>query len=127
MAKIISVTDLVRNAAAIAREVETEGTIYRITRGGRGSMVLLDEAYFDGWMNALDEMQRPDWREVLAETRRDIAAGRGRALDDYVKEKGLEGPQGSAHPASRKPARRAPEPSRKKGRRRAASPRGRTP
>ncbi|HSK00471.1 MAG TPA: type II toxin-antitoxin system Phd/YefM family antitoxin [Kofleriaceae bacterium] len=126
MAKIISVTDLVRNAASIAREVETEGTIYRITRGGRGSMVLLDEEYFEGWMSALDEMQRPDWREVLAETRRDVAAGRTRSLDAYVKEKGLEGPEGSAHPAGRKPARRAPATGRKKGRQRPANPRGRT-
>jgi PHD/YefM family antitoxin component YafN of YafNO toxin-antitoxin module len=48
--EIISVTDLVRNAASIAREVEADGTVYRITRGGRGSMVLVDEAYFKaGW------------------------------------------------------------------------------
>lgn len=117
-------TDLVRNAAAIAREVETEGTIYRITRGGRGSMVLVDEAYFEGWMNAIDEMQRPDWREVLEETRRDVAAGRGRSLEDFVKEKGLEG---TAHATGRKPARRAVEPGRKKGRRGPANPRRRTP
>jgi len=74
MEKIISVTDLVRNAARIAKDVEMEGTVYRITRGGRGSMVLVDEEYFDGWMAALDEMRRPDWREVLTETQRDFAA-----------------------------------------------------
>ena len=61
MEKIISVTDLVRNAAAIAREVAAEGTVYRITRGGRGAMVLVDQEYFDGWMAAIEEMQRPDW------------------------------------------------------------------
>jgi PHD/YefM family antitoxin component YafN of YafNO toxin-antitoxin module len=127
MAKIISVTDLVRNAASIAREVEAEGTIYRITRGGRGSMVLLDEEYFEGWMSALDEMQRPDWREVLAETRGDVAAGRGRSLDDIVKERGLERAEGAAHPAGRKPARRAPTTGRKKGRRGPANPRRGTP
>ena len=55
MERIISVTDLVRHAARIAQDVET-GTIYRITRGGRGSMVLVDEEYFEGWMAALDEM-----------------------------------------------------------------------
>lgn len=41
MKRIISVTDLVRNAAAIAREVATEGTVYRSTRvplgGGAGA------------------------------------------------------------------------------------------
>jgi PHD/YefM family antitoxin component YafN of YafNO toxin-antitoxin module len=90
MERIISVTDLVRNAARIAREVETEGTVYRITRGGRGSMVLVDEEYFDGWMAALDEMRRPGWRETLAEARRDVAAGRGRDLDVIAQEMGLE-------------------------------------
>jgi PHD/YefM family antitoxin component YafN of YafNO toxin-antitoxin module len=113
MERIISVTDLVRNAAAIAREVATEGTVYRITRGGRGAMVLVDEEYFDGWMAAIEEMQRPDWRAVLDETRRDVAAGRGRSLDSIVKEKGLEG---SAHVSGRKPARRAPRARRKKSR-----------
>ncbi len=42
----------------IAREVAAEGTVYRVTRGGRGAMVLVDEEYFDGWMAAIEEMQR---------------------------------------------------------------------
>jgi hypothetical protein len=36
------------------------------------------EAYFDAWMAALDEMRRPDWRELYDRTMRDIAAGRER-------------------------------------------------
>jgi PHD/YefM family antitoxin component YafN of YafNO toxin-antitoxin module len=104
MEKIISVTDLVRNAASIAREVAAEGTVYRITRGGRGSMVLVDEEYFNGWMAALDEMRRPDWREVHDLTTRDIAAGRGRDLDVVAKELGLEG---RSHAGRRRSARRA--------------------
>ena len=43
MQKIISATDLVRNMSRVAEDVESSGTIYRITRGGRGSMVLVDE------------------------------------------------------------------------------------
>lgn len=113
MERIISVTDLVRNAAAIAQEVAAEGSVYRITRGGRGAMVLVNEEYFDGWMAAIEEMQRPDWREVLEETRRDVAAGRGRTLDSLVKENGLEG---AAHASRRKSARRAPRARRKKSR-----------
>jgi PHD/YefM family antitoxin component YafN of YafNO toxin-antitoxin module len=113
MERIISVTDLVRNAARIAREIETEGTVYRITRGGRGSMVLVDEEYFDGWMAALDEMRRPGWREALEEARRHVAEGRGRSLDMIAKEMGFEG---STHRQSRKPAARAPRPRRKKSR-----------
>jgi PHD/YefM family antitoxin component YafN of YafNO toxin-antitoxin module len=113
MERIISVTDLVRNVARIAKEVEDEGTVYRITRGGRGSMVLVDNEYFEGWMAAIDEMRRPDWREALTEGRRDAAAGRGRSLDAIAKELGLEG---SPQPKSRAPARRAPTPRRTKGR-----------
>ncbi len=103
MEKIISVTDLVRNAARIAEEVEA-GAIYHITRGGRGSMVLIDEEYFEGWMHALDEMKRPGWETMLAETRRDVAAGRGRDLDVIVKELGIEG---SSHRKGRATARGA--------------------
>jgi PHD/YefM family antitoxin component YafN of YafNO toxin-antitoxin module len=113
MEKIISVTDLVRNAASIAREVEAEGTVYRITRGGRGSMVLVDEAYFNGWMAALDEMRRPDWRETYDQTSRDIAAGRGRDLDVVARELGLEG---RPHAARRTATRRTPRPRRRKSR-----------
>jgi PHD/YefM family antitoxin component YafN of YafNO toxin-antitoxin module len=113
MYKIISVTDLVRNASSIARDVASEGTVYRITRGGRGSMVLLDEEYFNGWMAALDEMRRPDWREVHDRTTRDIAAGRGRDLDVVARELKLEG---RSHTSRGEPARRAPRTRRKKSR-----------
>jgi len=113
MEKIISVTDLVRHAASIAKEVEAEGTIYRITRGGRGSMVLVDEQYFNGWMAALDEMRRPDWRAVHTQAMRDVAGRRGRDLDVVAKELGLEG---SPHTTRRKPARGAPRTRRTKAR-----------
>jgi hypothetical protein len=46
--------------------------------------------YLRGWAAALDEMRRPDWREVYEQTSRDIAAGRGRDLDTVAKELGLE-------------------------------------
>ncbi len=113
MERIISVTDLVRNAARIAKEVESEGTVYRITRGGRGSMVLVDREYYAGWRAAIAEMRRPDWREALTEGRRDAAAGRGRSLDVIAKELGLEG---SPHPKGRAPARRVAPARRAKGR-----------
>jgi PHD/YefM family antitoxin component YafN of YafNO toxin-antitoxin module len=112
MERIISVTDLVRNAARIAEDVEN-GTVYRITRGGRGSMVLVDEEYFDGWMAVLDEMRRPDWREVLEESRRAVAERRGRPLDAIVKELKLEDPPDRPR---RKPAPRPTRARRKKAR-----------
>jgi PHD/YefM family antitoxin component YafN of YafNO toxin-antitoxin module len=117
MERIISVTDLVRNAARIAREVETEGTIYRITRGGRGSMVLVDDEYYEGWMAAIDEMRRPDYREVLAEARREAASGGGRSLTVVAKELGLEDTPDRSRRTSDRGASR---PRGKKGRRRAA-------
>ena len=123
MERIISVTDLVRHAARIAQDVET-GTIYRITRGGRGSMVLVDEEYFEGWMAALDEMRRPGWQTAWSDGSRDIAAGRGRDLDAVAKELGLEG---SAHRRGGEPAARAPRPSRAQGRAVAAPAPGRAP
>ena len=112
MERTISVTDFVRNAARIAKDIEREGTIYRITRGGRG-MVLVDNEYYEGWMAAIDEMRRRDWREVLAEGRRDAAAGRGRSLDVIAKERELEG---SPHPKNSPPARRTSRARRKKSR-----------
>lgn len=113
MERTISMTDLVRDAARIAEEVEHEGTVYRITRGGRGSMVLLHSEYFEGWMAAIDEMRRRDWRETLTRGRRDAAAGRGRSLDAIASELDLEG---SREPKSPAPARRASHARRAKGR-----------
>jgi PHD/YefM family antitoxin component YafN of YafNO toxin-antitoxin module len=121
MEKIISVTDLVRNAARIATEVEG-GAIYRITRGGRGSMVLVDEEYFEGWMHALDEMKRPGWQSMLADARRDVAARRGRDLDAVAKELRLEG---TTHRPGRAAAEKPASARRKQGRQdasRAAGP-----
>src|SRR5262245_27924796 len=106
MEKIISVTDLVRHTAQITKEVAEEGTIFRITRGGRGSMVLVDEEYFNGWMAALDEMRRPGWREDYDQTTRDIAERRGHDLDVVVKELGLESHSRSTRKTpARRPAR----------------------
>jgi PHD/YefM family antitoxin component YafN of YafNO toxin-antitoxin module len=87
--KTISVTDLVRNASRIADAIEA-GATYRITRSGRGNMLLVDEEYFDGWMAAIEEIQRPGWREALSRSKRDVAAGRGKDLDTVLREMGLE-------------------------------------
>jgi len=105
MEKTISLADLVRNAARIAEEIETEGTVFRVIRGGRGSMVLVDESYFDSWMATLDEMRRPAWQEALAQARREVAAKRGRSLDLIAKELGLS--RGSRSEAGKQNARRA--------------------
>lgn len=111
MERVISLTDLVRNAARIAKDVETKGTVYRITRGGRGSMVLVDNEYFDGWMAAIDEMRRPGWREALTEARHDAQAGRGRDLEVIAKELALDRP---SQPKSQSPLAALPAPAARK-------------
>lgn len=80
---------------------------------GWSRSMLVDNEYFDAWMAAIDEMRRPDWREVLVEGRRDAASGRGRSLDVIAKELGLEGP---SKPKSRSAAGRTPSARRKKNR-----------
>ncbi|HEX8111250.1 MAG TPA: hypothetical protein VF516_26155 [Kofleriaceae bacterium] len=61
--------------------------------------------YLRGWMAALDEMRRPDWREVYDQTSRDIAAGRGRDLETVAQELGLESRSPHGRPRHR-PKRR---------------------
>lgn len=91
MEKTISVTDLVRNASRIADDIEA-GTIYRVTRGGRGSMVLVDVDYYEGWKAAIEEMQRPGWRAAWEQSNRQIAEGKGRDLDAILKDLRLDDP-----------------------------------
>jgi PHD/YefM family antitoxin component YafN of YafNO toxin-antitoxin module len=104
MEKTISVTDLVRNASRIADDIEA-GTIYRVTRGGRGSMVLVDEEYYQGWKAAIEEMQRPGWRAAWERSNRDIAEGKGRDLDAILKDLRLDD---SANRRRRTTTKRAP-------------------
>jgi hypothetical protein len=64
----------------------------------------MDEQYLNGWIAAIDEMSRPGWREMHDRAMRDMAAGRGRDLDDVVKE--LEGSPVRGVARRRKPDRR---------------------
>lgn len=123
MQKIISVTDFVRNATRLADEMEQEGTVYRLTRGGRGSMVVMSDEYFQGWLAMIEEMQDPNWREELAQARRDAAAGRVHSLDEVAKELGVE--EGSSHPRRTKSSPRATRSGAAKDRKRPARPRRR--
>jgi PHD/YefM family antitoxin component YafN of YafNO toxin-antitoxin module len=121
MQKIISVTDLIRNAARITDDIETNNTVYHVTRGGRGSVVLLNQKYFEGWMHVLDEMRRPDFHEVFAETTADIEAGRGQSWTEIEKELFREHPP---HPKSKTATARAPRGRARKGTPKAARARG---
>jgi hypothetical protein len=76
----------------------------------RGSMGLADERYLNSWMAALDEMRRPDWREVHDETTKAIAQDRGEDLDVIVKVLGFDG---SSRRTRSKPTRRPVRPRRR--------------
>jgi PHD/YefM family antitoxin component YafN of YafNO toxin-antitoxin module len=116
MHKTISMSELLRNPERVATDVEQTGAIYRVTRRGHRSLVLMDKQFLDGWIAAIEFMQRPNWREEWEEAQRDIAEGRLYDLDDVLKELGLE----DAPHRSRKPsARRAATTRRAKGRKRA--------
>jgi PHD/YefM family antitoxin component YafN of YafNO toxin-antitoxin module len=121
--KTISVSELAKNAERIARDVDASGTVYHIKRRGRSGMLLMDHDYYLAWRDAIELMQRPNWREELEQSRRDFAAGRYRDLEDVVKELGLDR---AAQPRRRAAASRPARPGRTKSTRRTPGARGRT-
>ena|SRR2546421_11518942 len=93
MEKTISMATLARNPERIALDIELAGTVYRITRRGRRTMLLMDHQYFERWVATFELIQQhPNWEEELAQGRRDIAEGRGIDLDDIRRELGLDRP-----------------------------------
>ncbi len=113
MKKTISMSVLAKHPERIAKDIETAGTIYRITRGRRQSMLLMDTRHFESWMVAIELMQRPNWREEWDAASRDIAEGRLYDLDDVLAELGLDTP---AARKRKKAARRPARTRRRKGR-----------
>jgi PHD/YefM family antitoxin component YafN of YafNO toxin-antitoxin module len=113
MKKTISMSQLAKDPERIAKDVETTGTVYRITRGRNKSMMLMDAGYFEAWKVTLEFMQRPNWREEWAEAERQVANGELYDLDDVLAELGLETP---AERRRKKAARRPTAARRGKGR-----------
>ena len=120
MRKTISLAQLAKNPERIARDIDSCGAVYHVKRPGRRDMLLMDEEYFEGWLVAIELMQRPNWREELEQSRRDAEAGRGRDLEEVVKELGLDRPaqQRRRRPAARTARTRSAKDSRR-------TPRGR--
>jgi PHD/YefM family antitoxin component YafN of YafNO toxin-antitoxin module len=123
MQRVISLSELVRNADKIAADLETQQTVYRVRRAGGRGMVLLDEDYYESWIAAIELMQQPDWKETLEQGRRDIAEGRTVPLEKVLRELGLED---SPHAKSRAPSRRASRVRGTKGQQRTARARKRS-
>lgn len=91
MQKVISMARLTRDAERIADDIEEAGTVYRIQRRGRRSMLLMDQEYFEGWVATVEFMQlHPNWEQELAEARTDFDEGRCKTLDEVRVELGLD-------------------------------------
>ncbi|NVB78674.1 MAG: hypothetical protein HOV81_09795 [Kofleriaceae bacterium] len=103
MQKTISMAELAKNAERIAKDIETAGTVYRVKRPGHRAMLLMDDAYFEGWKAVIELMQRANWRDEWARSEAELAQGRGRELSEVLAE--LTG-DSAAKPHGRAPARR---------------------
>lgn len=123
MQKTISMAELARNADRIAKDIETAGTVYRVKRPGHRAMLLMDDAYFEGWRAAIELMQRPSWREEWARSELELVQGRGRELSDVLAE--LNGDRPAKHHRGGSAARNAGRRS-AKSRRRSSRPKRRT-
>jgi hypothetical protein len=90
MEKTISMAQLAKNPERIADDIEAAGTVYRIKRPGRRTMMLVDHQYFESRLATLEFMQRhPNWKQELEETRREYDAGLCIPLEQILAERGL--------------------------------------
>ena len=120
--KTISMARLAKDPDRIARDIDSSGAIYSIKRRGERTMLLMNEDYFEGWLSVIELMKQPNWREELEQSRQDFAAGRGRDLEEVVREIGLDR---RAQPRRRSAAPRSSRAGGKANPRRASRSRGR--
>lgn len=91
--KTISMAQLAKNTEQIADDIEASGTLYRIRRPGRKTMLLMDTEYFESWVATVEFMQdHPNWRSELEQSERDYRAGLYIPYDQLRKELGLDRP-----------------------------------
>jgi PHD/YefM family antitoxin component YafN of YafNO toxin-antitoxin module len=106
--KSISVNELSKRAERVATDIETTGTVYRVTRPGRAPMVFVDESSYASLQETVQFLLRhPNWREEFEQSDRDFAAGRYVTLDDYLAERGLDPAEGRPLAVGKRAARRA--------------------
>jgi hypothetical protein len=91
MEKTISMSTLAKNTERIAKDIEKAGTVYRIRRPGRRSMLLVDDSYLERWRATCEFIaQHPDWEREMAEADREYAEGKYIPLEVVLKELGLD-------------------------------------
>jgi PHD/YefM family antitoxin component YafN of YafNO toxin-antitoxin module len=121
--KTISMAKFAKNPEMVARDIESSGAVYCITRPRGSTVVMMNEDAFESFQFELQLARDPKLREQLEQSRRDAAAGHGRSLDEVGTELGLDRPA----PTSRhRPAPRAARAGRAKGVRRASRAGGRS-
>ena len=91
--KMISMARLAKDPEKVARDIDSSGAVYCITRpGGRTAMMMMDEDSFETLQLQLELARNPALREQIDQSRRDFAEGRYRTLDEIEKELGLDRP-----------------------------------
>ncbi|HEX5132862.1 MAG TPA: type II toxin-antitoxin system Phd/YefM family antitoxin [Candidatus Krumholzibacteria bacterium] len=78
--KIVPVTDLRQDAAAVLREVQESGEPLYVTQRGRAAAVLLS---IEAYERSLHEREL---LRLLAQGEKEIAAGKGHSLESMLKE-----------------------------------------
>jgi prevent-host-death family protein len=85
MQNIIPITDLQQKTKKYVDRVRTTGVPLVITQRGRAAAILTSAEDFEGYLIALDEMSYPDWQEKLRRGLKQLQAGKGITLADYLK------------------------------------------
>ncbi len=83
MEKIIPISELQSQAKRIVESVKQTRDPVIITQRGRPAALLVNYEDYEGMVATLEEMSQPDWRERLAEAKRDSKAGKGIKLEEF--------------------------------------------
>ena len=85
MDKIIPISDLQTKAKQYVEQVKETDQPVVITQRGRAAAVLVSYEAYEGLLATRDEMSYPDWSQRLKRAQRESKAGKGLALDEYLK------------------------------------------
>lgn len=90
MEKTISMAELAKHADRIAADMKSAGTIYRIRRPGRRSMVLVDQEYLERYRATCEFIaQHPNWEQELAESDEEYRQGKFIPLEVVLAQLGI--------------------------------------
>jgi hypothetical protein len=87
MEKTISMSQLAKDPERIARDIEKAGTVYRIRRPGRRSMMLVDQDYLEDQLAMYAFLARhPNLEQELEQGRRDFLDGKCIPIEDVMRD-----------------------------------------